>query len=163
MGLLAGVQTDMIATSAIIETCCTRFGVKKIQLLLNQTVLWNSKVAGVVSLMSFYQEKMEEQVKDPPESEAMRITQALIDKEVTKSIDKMIDAFDKVSFTFTMKQIFSNIADKACCQELEECNPDSKVLGELAILDNAISSGGYYTILFITWLEGREILTRDLQ
>lgn len=83
------------------ETFCTRFGVKKIQLLLEQSLLWNSKLAGVVNIKHMYEKLMRDQEIDPPDNPSFRITPESIDKEVKKKLLKMVDEFDKVSVTWS--------------------------------------------------------------
>ncbi|KAF0640555.1 hypothetical protein FPSE5266_10081 [Fusarium pseudograminearum] len=106
--------------AAIIECCCTRFGVKKIQLLMNQTLTWTSKVAGIVTSMNFLQKKMEKQKQNPPAKASMVITEDDIAEEMRTGVDELLTKFD---------------------DELGHCNPDEVVFGELALLDDDKSSG----------------------
>ncbi|KAI1130867.1 hypothetical protein F5Y10DRAFT_288584 [Nemania abortiva] len=119
--LVEGEKERDTLRNAIIETCSSRFGAKKIQLLLNQSMLWTSKITGVISNIEYLQDlkKEQEEENDP---DIPPITQAGIDKSTLKGINKLVDDFDN---------------------ELSGCNTDEKVLGELAVLDTRDAGGAW--------------------
>ncbi|KAK8099886.1 hypothetical protein PG999_010260 [Apiospora kogelbergensis] len=124
--LVEGDKERDTLQAAIIETCSSRFGAKKIQLLVNQSMLWTSKTAGIVTSMNFMLQKKKDQEEenDPDLNPALKITKEQIDKEVLKDINKMVDKFD---------------------EELSSCNADDKVIGDLAILDSKDAGGAWTT------------------
>ncbi|KAK8068738.1 hypothetical protein PG994_005354 [Apiospora phragmitis] len=114
--LVEGEKERDTLRAAIIEICSARFGAKKIQLLVNQSMLWTSKTTGIVTSMNFMlqKEKEQEEENDPDLNPALKITQEQIDKEVLKDINKLVEKFD---------------------EELSSYNTDDKVIGDLVILD----------------------------
>ncbi|KAM5352961.1 hypothetical protein ACJ41O_005683 [Fusarium nematophilum] len=122
--VVEGEKERATLRAAIIETCSSRFGAKKLQLLVNQSMLWTSKTAGIITSMNFMLDKKKEQEdeNDPDLNPALKITMEDINKQVLKDINKLVDGFDK---------------------DLAECNPDNKVLGDLAILDSRDSGGAW--------------------
>ncbi|KAK8022384.1 hypothetical protein PG993_013151 [Apiospora rasikravindrae] len=124
--LVEGEKEKETLQAAIIETCSSRFGAKKIQLLVNQSMLWTSKTAGIVTSMNFMLQKKKEQEEenDPDLNPALKITKEQIDKEVLKDLNKLVDKFD---------------------EELASCNTDDKVIGDLAILDSKDAGGAWTT------------------
>ena len=66
---------------------------------MNQTMMWNSKVTGIINNVHFLQKKMDQQKVKPPAKPSMHITQEDIDQQIAEDLDEILGKFDAVRLT----------------------------------------------------------------